>query len=385
MVCSAAEKKALLSDGAKRRYALGWTMLRDKGIGLQIGVPTKLVRFVGARSSNANLEYKFEGDVEYTLAVRYGDYHCGTMNSYYSNLYRIYRPSYAIRRNDWFALSNAANGKAYYAKAICSASAVAFAKVGVSGMEAGTQDILFAALADSFALGDQFNPTATPRPKLDAALPRPEDYKDGDTKVAHTVVPLPSNVDGLGKTGSGRVSPRPTSELRAEQVFVQAGAAVYVLKAPPRFGSAVAISENELLTNCHVVADLVRVTLLRDHKELPARVVSKNMDADRCVLRTDEKLAAWVRVRSFESVAVGERAYSLGTPSGLELTLAEGVVSSKRTPDDRRYIQTSAPISPGSSGGGLFDAQGNLLGITTFHVVGAQNLNFAIAAEEYVK
>jgi S1-C subfamily serine protease len=109
------------------------------------------------------------------------------------------------------------------------------------------------------------------------------------------------------------------------------------------------------------------------------------MAADRCVLRTDEKLAAWVRVRSFESVAVGERAYSIGTPIGLELTLGEGVVSSKRTPEDRRYIQTSAPISPGSSGGGLFDAQGNLLGITTFHVVGAQNLNFAIAAEEYVK
>ena len=52
-----------------------------------------------------------------------------------------------------------------------------------------------------------------------------------------------------------------------------------------------------------------------------------------------------------------------------------------------RYVQTSAPISPGSSGGGLFDARGNLVGITTLVFVGKehlnQSLNFAIAAEMY--
>lgn len=46
-------------------------------------------------------------------------------------------------------------------------------------------------------------------------------------------------------------------------------------------------------------------------------------------------------------------------------------------------IQTSAPVSPGSSGGALVDARGALLGITTFIVKDAQNLNFAIAAEEF--
>ena len=48
-----------------------------------------------------------------------------------------------------------------------------------------------------------------------------------------------------------------------------------------------------------------------------------------------------------------------------------------------RSSQTSAPISQGSSGGGLFDAQGHLLGITTFYFKAGQNLNFAVAAEEY--
>jgi S1-C subfamily serine protease len=63
----------------------------------------------------------------------------------------------------------------------------------------------------------------------------------------------------------------------------------------------------------------------------------------------------------------------------------DGALARTRAVDVGRFLQTSAPISRGSSGGGLFDAQGNLLGITTFMIKDAQNLNFAIAAEEYAK
>ena len=51
----------------------------------------------------------------------------------------------------------------------------------------------------------------------------------------------------------------------------------------------------------------------------------------------------------------------------------------------QRLIQTTAPISPGSSGGGLFDESGNLIGITTFMVSEGQSLNFAIATEDYLR
>jgi S1-C subfamily serine protease len=53
--------------------------------------------------------------------------------------------------------------------------------------------------------------------------------------------------------------------------------------------------------------------------------------------------------------------------------------------DGERLLQTSAPISRGSSGGGLFDAQGQLMGVTTWMRKDAQNLNFAISAEEFAK
>jgi len=57
--------------------------------------------------------------------------------------------------------------------------------------------------------------------------------------------------------------------------------------------------------------------------------------------------------------------------------------------DSHTYVQTTAPISPGSSGGGLFDARGNLIGVTTLALVGRerlnQALNFAIPADTYFK
>ena len=71
--------------------------------------------------------------------------------------------------------------------------------------------------------------------------------------------------------------------------------------------------------------------------------------------------------------------------SQVELTAAEGIVSSKRLYNQTRVVQTSAPISQGSSGGGLFDARGHLLGITTFYFRAGQNLSFAVAAEEYAQ
>ena len=168
-------------------------------------------------------------------------------------------------------------------------------------------------------------------------------------------------------------------------MFEKAAGAVYKVKTDIGLGSAVAISDSELLTNCHVVGDFDEVKIVRAKDEQTVKVVSKNADADRCVLRAAAKLPKWVSVRPYEDIKVGERAVTIGTPQGLELTVAEGIVSSKRMFNHGRVIQTSAPISQGSSGGGLFDARGNLLGITTFYFKGGQNLNFALAAEEFAQ
>ena len=87
-------------------------------------------------------------------------------------------------------------------------------------------------------------------------------------------------------------------------------------------------------------------------------------------------------VGNVEELKVGSRVYAIGSPRGLEQTISDGLLSGVRRSADGSFtaLQVTVPISRGSSGGGLFDAQGRLIGITTFTLRDAQNLNFALLA-----
>lgn len=90
-----------------------------------------------------------------------------------------------------------------------------------------------------------------------------------------------------------------------------------------------------------------------------------------------------------DAVVVGERAISIGNPLGLEHTLTDGLISSRRMYNDRAWIQFSAPISPGNSGGPLFNMRGEVIGISTATLssfgTNAQNLNLAVPVNELKK
>lgn len=153
-------------------------------------------------------------------------------------------------------------------------------------------------------------------------------------------------------------------------------------------GSAIAVTNNRLVTNCHVVEGALKIIVRQGKAELVAKLQASEPAKDRCVLEVAEtQLKPVTGVRPYVDLKVGEPLYTLGAPSGLDLTLADGILSGLREDEGVRFVQTTAPISPGSSGGGLFDARGNLVGITTLAFVGKQHLNqslnFAIAAEMY--
>jgi len=150
-------------------------------------------------------------------------------------------------------------------------------------------------------------------------------------------------------------------------------------------GSAVAISAHLLLTNCHVVRDRPMIVILQEHVSHHAKLVAADDAMDRCVLESDgPALEPVAGVRPFADLAVGERVFAIGAPRALERTLTDGLVSGLRPEPGSNLIQTSAALSPGSSGGGLFDERGNLLGITTLaSLPGSQNLNFAVAASDF--
>jgi S1-C subfamily serine protease len=82
-----------------------------------------------------------------------------------------------------------------------------------------------------------------------------------------------------------------------------------------------------------------------------------------------------------DRLVVGERAISIGNPLGLEHTLTDGLISARRVWQGRPMIQMSVPVSPGNSGGPLFNMRGEVVGITTAQL-GAygrgQNLNLAV-------
>ena len=103
-------------------------------------------------------------------------------------------------------------------------------------------------------------------------------------------------------------------------------------------------------------------------------------DKDLCLLTAPGLTAKPARLGKAARLKVGEPVYAVGAPQGLELSLSEGIVSQLRG-GPPPLIQTTVAISQGSSGGGLFNAEAELVGITTFYLKDAQSLNFALPVE----
>ena len=181
------------------------------------------------------------------------------------------------------------------------------------------------------------------------------------------------------------------SSLTPSELFKILSPSVYTVavlgKASGRVaseGSAVAVSARGAITNCHVVSQGRTITLFNGAATLKAQVVGADTVTDRCYLRADGDLRPVPGLREYSSLMVGETVYTIGSPKGLVNTLGSGLLSGLRTSEDQtQYVQISAPVSAGSSGGGLFDDRGNLIGIVSFTIRDAQNLNFAIAASQF--
>ncbi|MBI1891882.1 MAG: trypsin-like peptidase domain-containing protein [Burkholderiales bacterium] len=146
-------------------------------------------------------------------------------------------------------------------------------------------------------------------------------------------------------------------------------------------GSGVVIGNGVVVTNCHVTQGASQIQVRIGGDALSASIATADEEFDLCKLNVAGLRARPVNVGSVNSVRTGQKVYAIGAPLGLDLTISEGIVSSLRQTDEGTIIQTTAPISPGSSGGGLFDPAGQLIGIVTFQTRSGQNLNFAVPAD----
>src|SRR5262245_49251405 len=173
--------------------------------------------------------------------------------------------------------------------------------------------------------------------------------------------------------------------LTPSQLFNKVSPTVYAVMAADHVrGSAVAVSAKEAITNCHVVGRAQAIVLVNAAATHRAEVISADRSTDRCYVRVLEGELEPVRgFRDYTTLVVGETVFTIGSPKGMVNTLGNGLVSGLRTSADTEFIQITAPVSKGSSGGGLFDDRGNLIGVTTFTIQDSQNLNFAIAASQF--
>ena len=170
-----------------------------------------------------------------------------------------------------------------------------------------------------------------------------------------------------------------------EQIFQLASQSVVVIQAqdsegnPLNQGGGVVTGRELVTTNCHVIEGAAAIEVVYRYQSYAATSASVNEERDLCQIRVPQLVAPRVKLNTGR-VRVGQRVYAIGAPEGLELTLTEGLISSLREFDGSQYIQTSAAIAQGSSGGGLFDIEARLIGITSFFVGEGSSLNFALPA-----
>jgi TPR repeat protein len=157
-------------------------------------------------------------------------------------------------------------------------------------------------------------------------------------------------------------------------------------------GSGIFITPNgALVTNYHVIKDATSVLAKLSSGAFYERKGMIGIDkyTDIAIIQFDAKETPFTKkIGNSDRIRVGDKVFTIGSPLALESTVSEGIISNpNREFDGRRLIQFTAPISSGSSGGGLFDDKGEVIGITTGALAIpkefkeetiSQNLNFAV-------
>src|SRR5579859_4829779 len=234
----------------------------------------------------------------------------------------------------------------------------------------------------------------------------------------NSIGPVQSPGGSVAVAQSVAPSPPPNP---AAQVYQQNGASVVnitslavlptiggLAQQPQGIGSGFVVDDQgRIVTNNHVVqdADQLAVTF-QDKTTVPAKLLGRDPDNDLAVIQVDPTATddrgnpvgssiKPVTLGDSDQVAIGETAIAIGSPLGLQQTETEGIVSARRNPGDEAAagqtgqpldllggaIQTDAAINPGNSGGPLFNASGQVIGVTSSILSqsgGNEGIGFAI-------
>jgi S1-C subfamily serine protease len=187
---------------------------------------------------------------------------------------------------------------------------------------------------------------------------------------------------------SAQSAAKAVSGMDAARVFAKNSGAVVTIKTESGSGSGVIVDPRGVIaTNLHVVQGDSRATVtLANHVAYDVTgVIAVDFEKDLILLKIDASALPSAAFGNSDKLSIGRTVYTIGAPHGLELTLSRGIISGLRDSGrGYRVVQTDAAIAPGSSGGGLFDDNGELVGITIGGIPDGNSLNFAVPAN-YVR
>lgn len=163
-----------------------------------------------------------------------------------------------------------------------------------------------------------------------------------------------------------------------------------------RSGSGFFVGTDKITTNYHVIKEATSIYAKLVGKEkwhIVSRVTATDEKHDLALLKVANFNSPSLPLANSNNVQIGEEIYAVGNPQGWEGTVSDGIISGIRGEGDNKWIQMTASISPGSSGGAVLNSKGKVIGIATLIYISvdpelkvnqSQNINFAVPSN-YLK
>jgi S1-C subfamily serine protease len=153
----------------------------------------------------------------------------------------------------------------------------------------------------------------------------------------------------------------------------------FTIKAPKRIGSGFLISSDGYALTCkHVIEGVPNlIAIMNDQQEAQLNVLSTSAKYDLALVQVmAPKKMPYLTIRDAKTLAPGDRLFAVGASAGLQSTVTDGVFTAFRTIDAAKgdFIQFSAPLNPGNSGGPLVDESGMVVGVISLKFLSQQGM-----------
>jgi hypothetical protein len=193
---------------------------------------------------------------------------------------------------------------------------------------------------------------------------------------------LQTTAIALGSKTMPPQATRSSPRLSTPDVAEKASPSVVTVTTPAGQGSGVVIdSSGVVVTNLHVIRAQTQVVVKLANGDTydDVRIIDADERKDLVLLKIKAFGLAVAQLGNSDQVRAGDHVVLIGSPKGLDMTVSDGLISAVRDRGEGYHLlQTSAAASPGSSGGGMFNDFGELIGITSGKLADGDNLNFGI-------